>query len=241
MCSINPGLGNEETKYKFSRKELDVETNLSYFGARYYDGEIARWWSVDPVPNPESGLTPYHYVRNNPINSIDPDGRDPRDAQPDKKKHKKKKGFWDKLVDFVKTFFPMPPGIFNPNQPPPDIVDTRESTKEVTESVAGKNEDIKNASQLFLQGNDNTEFPRPDPAKLIFTPHAKQRMKERNISEESVTEAVTKGKQRPGNKPNTMVYDLPANESSTGRGVRVVVDKEKNTVITVIDKGSKYQ
>ncbi len=31
------------SKYKFTSKERDSETNYDYFGARYYDSRIGRW------------------------------------------------------------------------------------------------------------------------------------------------------------------------------------------------------
>ncbi len=37
------------TPYKFTGKELDKETNLYYFGARYYDARLSRWISADPA------------------------------------------------------------------------------------------------------------------------------------------------------------------------------------------------
>ncbi len=37
------------TPYKFTGKELDTETGLYYFGARYYDAKISRWISTDPA------------------------------------------------------------------------------------------------------------------------------------------------------------------------------------------------
>ncbi|MBT4334715.1 RHS repeat-associated core domain-containing protein, partial [archaeon] len=51
-------------------KELD-ESNLYYFGARYYDSESGRFTSVDPVKENHA----YSYVNNNPVNYIDVDGR----------------------------------------------------------------------------------------------------------------------------------------------------------------------
>src|SRR5262249_23563800 len=35
--------------YEFNGMELDQETGLQYFGARYYDGHIGRWISPDPL------------------------------------------------------------------------------------------------------------------------------------------------------------------------------------------------
>ncbi|MCD6167135.1 hypothetical protein J7K19_10540 [bacterium] len=66
-------------------------------------------------------------------------------------------------------------------------------------------------------------------------------MKARNVSKQSVNEAIEKGVQKPGNKPNTMEYHLPASKSSTGRGVIVVRNVQTGKIITVIDKGSKYK
>jgi len=37
------------TPYKFTSKELDTETGLYYFGARYYDARVSRWISADPA------------------------------------------------------------------------------------------------------------------------------------------------------------------------------------------------
>lgn len=46
--------GGVELGYKFTSKELDAETNLYYFGQRYYDQIISRWISSDPIL--------YHYM-----------------------------------------------------------------------------------------------------------------------------------------------------------------------------------
>jgi RHS repeat-associated protein len=56
-------------------KELDAETGLYYLGARYYDPNTSIWLSVDPLANAQPDKTPYHFVSNNPINRIDPDGK----------------------------------------------------------------------------------------------------------------------------------------------------------------------
>ncbi len=63
-------------KYKFSSKEKDTESELDYFGARYYDSKIFRWLTVDPLADKYSGWSSYNYCINNPMRYIDPDGKD---------------------------------------------------------------------------------------------------------------------------------------------------------------------
>ena len=65
-----------ESPYKFNGKELDSETGLYYYGARYYDPRISNWLSVDPMMEKYSGWNPYNYTLQNPINLTDPDGRE---------------------------------------------------------------------------------------------------------------------------------------------------------------------
>jgi len=43
------GVGGYTIPYKFTGKELDKETGLYYFGARYYDARLSRWISTDPA------------------------------------------------------------------------------------------------------------------------------------------------------------------------------------------------
>ncbi|KFD38214.1 hypothetical protein AT05_11065 [Schleiferia thermophila str. Yellowstone] len=64
------------TPYRFNAKELDSESGLFYYGARYYHPMVSKWLGVDPLAERNPDKTPYHYVSNNPINRIDPDGRD---------------------------------------------------------------------------------------------------------------------------------------------------------------------
>ncbi|WP_437631897.1 SpvB/TcaC N-terminal domain-containing protein [Sorangium sp. So ce854] len=73
--------------YVFTGKELDQATGLYYFGARYYDPRMSVWLSPDPIlaeymrGGPAGGvfnpgnLGLYSYTLNNPVNLVDPDGR----------------------------------------------------------------------------------------------------------------------------------------------------------------------
>ena len=62
--------------YTFSAKEKDSETNLSYFGARYYSSDLSIWLSVDPMSAKYPSLSPYVYCANNPIKLVDPNGEE---------------------------------------------------------------------------------------------------------------------------------------------------------------------
>ena len=68
------------TNYLFNAKELDNETGLYYYGARYLDPTGAMWLSVDPMWEKNIDATPYNYCHGNPIKLIDPDGRADIDA-----------------------------------------------------------------------------------------------------------------------------------------------------------------
>src|SRR5262249_33161904 len=72
------------TTHKFTSKERDSETNLDYFGARYYSNGLGRWLTPDwaakatTVPYAEfsdpQSLNLYGYVRNMPTVRTDLDG-----------------------------------------------------------------------------------------------------------------------------------------------------------------------
>lgn len=60
--------------YAYAGKRYDAKTNLIYFGQRYYDPELSRWLTTDPLgPVDHSNL--YQYVFNNPLKYRDPTGQ----------------------------------------------------------------------------------------------------------------------------------------------------------------------
>jgi RHS repeat-associated protein len=65
--------------YGYTGREHDRETGLRYFRARYYDGEVGRFISEDPIGFAGGDVNLYGYVRNSPIALIDPFGLDWRE------------------------------------------------------------------------------------------------------------------------------------------------------------------
>jgi RHS repeat-associated protein len=59
--------------FRFSTKYQDDETDLLYFGYRYYNASTGRWVSKDPLAE-AGGKNLYAYVRNGPVSRIDPRG-----------------------------------------------------------------------------------------------------------------------------------------------------------------------
>lgn len=65
--------------YKYNGKELDRMHGLNWYdyGARHYDAALCRWTTMDPLAEKYYDVSPYAYCHNNPVNRIDPDGRNP--------------------------------------------------------------------------------------------------------------------------------------------------------------------
>jgi RHS repeat-associated protein len=67
--------------YRLNSKELDSETGMHYYGARYHHPKLSVWMSVDPKAAEMPSWSPYSFAFNNPIFFIDPDGMKPTPSQ----------------------------------------------------------------------------------------------------------------------------------------------------------------
>lgn len=63
-------LSNPDHRFTFTGKELDGDSGLYYFGARYYDYDTGRFTSTDPITDNHA----YVYTMNNPLRFVDPTG-----------------------------------------------------------------------------------------------------------------------------------------------------------------------
>ena len=92
---IQQAHNTERTPYQYTSKELDEETGLYYYGARYYDPRTSVWQSGDPIlgkylPSGDKeqdqnlpgiggvyrsiNINLYRYAGQNPLKIIDPNG-----------------------------------------------------------------------------------------------------------------------------------------------------------------------
>ncbi len=62
------------SRYQYTGREYDATTGLQYSRARWYDANIGRFISEDPIGFGGGDVNLYGYVGNNPINSADPTG-----------------------------------------------------------------------------------------------------------------------------------------------------------------------
>jgi RHS repeat-associated protein len=67
MAKANP--------FRFSTKYQDDETDLLYYGYRYYTASTGRWLSRDPLGE-KAAFNLYGFVNGNPLSRIDTDGRE---------------------------------------------------------------------------------------------------------------------------------------------------------------------
>jgi RHS repeat-associated protein len=63
-----------EQPFTYTARELDEETGLYYYRARYYDPQVGRFVTKDPIGFDGGDVNLYAYVGNNAINKKDPTG-----------------------------------------------------------------------------------------------------------------------------------------------------------------------
>ena len=71
---------SEYMPYKFNGKELDQETGLYYYGARYMNPVTSLWYVVDAMIELKPDVASYLICLGNPITLLDPDGNWERNA-----------------------------------------------------------------------------------------------------------------------------------------------------------------
>jgi len=71
-------LTDAANRYRYNSKEEQAlfGTPYSDYGARQYHATTGSWLSIDPLADKYYSISPYAFCANNPVNLVDPDGKD---------------------------------------------------------------------------------------------------------------------------------------------------------------------
>ena len=79
VLTFNSYTSGVHNLYKYQTKELQQEIAMYDFHARFYDPALGRTSTHDPHSDGYYNLSPYGWVGNNPIRTVNPDGKDFKD------------------------------------------------------------------------------------------------------------------------------------------------------------------
>ena len=100
--------------FTYTGRELDAESDLYYYRARYYEPESGRFLSEDPIGFAGGDQNLYGYVLNNPLNFVDPFGLCPgRNRPPNEDKERE----FCETVGALLPFVNCDPPPLRPDQP----------------------------------------------------------------------------------------------------------------------------
>jgi RHS repeat-associated protein len=81
--ATTPGPAEESLRFTSHERDTAIASGIDYMHARFYAPGVGRFLSIDPVAGNASApqsVNRYGYVFSNPLNFIDPDGREAREA-----------------------------------------------------------------------------------------------------------------------------------------------------------------
>ena len=136
------GLSPSEQQRKFNGKEFDEMSGYDTYdyGARGYYPALGCFQSVDPLAEKYYSISPYAYCKGNPVNVIDPNGKDATDPKP----------ATDQTTAIDNTANKVPQKI-EPIQAPPDLVQ-KETLK--TEKSTDKNAQLSQTNKMIVTPED---------------------------------------------------------------------------------------
>ncbi len=150
---------SHNSPYKYNAKELDEESGLYYYGARYFDPRLSLMISVDQLMEKFAGRSPYEYCFSNPVNLTDPTGMMPEKPKDPPAKNiilnfrsNERHGEFDK-VDFRKNGWE----VINVNS----ITDARDKLKEHLGDTKADN------IFIFAHGGRGKYYPTDDDGNYI--------------------------------------------------------------------------
>jgi RHS repeat-associated protein len=93
---------DDKERYVTTQHERDEETGYDYRGARFYDSDIARFLSVDPMAHHFPSWSPYSYSLCNPVRFLDPTGLESEEFNDGPKPSRAERKFDRKFNNFIR-------------------------------------------------------------------------------------------------------------------------------------------
>jgi RHS repeat-associated protein len=106
MDDFEPAVDNESAydwRSLYTTRELDPETGLYYYRARYYDADMGRFVGRDPILYAAMDLNLYGYADDSPIGSTDPTGEYTISKECGKEQSECLRLVLDKIVEVLKA------------------------------------------------------------------------------------------------------------------------------------------
>ncbi|HEV7744773.1 MAG TPA: RHS repeat-associated core domain-containing protein, partial [Pyrinomonadaceae bacterium] len=98
--SFGNSSGSSLTRYTYTGREFEEYSGLYYYRARWYDPQVGRFTSEDPIEF-EGGINWFTYVENNPVNNDDAAGLMGRGGRGKGHNPSLRRDPWDWLKRFV--------------------------------------------------------------------------------------------------------------------------------------------
>jgi RHS repeat-associated protein len=124
------GIFAHQNPFRFSTKFADDETDLVWYGYRYYSPNYGRWISRDPSGE-KGGVNLFGFVGNRPISVFDTDGRS-----------------WDDVLTVLEIIQAILEQNPNPIVAGPDLEEILRETKESLEAIAIGNAAVQQLGQI---------------------------------------------------------------------------------------------
>ena len=244
----------------FSGKRYDIETGLSYFGARWYDATIGRFISADPLGYID-GPNEYVLSGNNPLLFIDPMGFSKLLASltnEQKTQIVNSQNYLYNLQQNTSGYINQSttPNVFTTVSSPVNVVTLRDpntggsySSATISMPVISSASNSPIGMDMSTSGSSSKTgiisrawngikslFGFGNDPNYAYTKHAIERMQQRNISKDDINDAI-----KNPIKKGDIKYDEKGRPSQryTGTNATVEVNPENNKVITVWPTSSR--